>query len=74
MDYLLYGAGLIGVIIVFCIITKRWFWLMFFGLGAFASLLATLYFFAHSQMQPAVGCIVLTAALGMFYLRMWDAR
>jgi len=73
-DYLIYGFGLLGVILIVCIITKRWFWLILFGVSAVASLLATLYFFVHSEMQSAMGCIALTAIFGTIYLKMWDMR
>lgn len=74
IDYLIYGGGLLCLILVLWIMTKRWFWMVLFGLSAFASFLATLYFFVHSEMQSAIGCIILTAILGMIYLKMWDIQ
>jgi len=74
IDYLIYGVGLLCLIVILWIMTKRWFWLVLFGISVFASFLATLYFFMHAEMQSAIGCIILTAILGLIYLKFWDIR
>ena len=53
----------LGLVLLFCM-TKRWFWLLAFGIGTLASAFATLASIVHFQILGALGFFFLTLILG----------
>jgi len=53
----------IGCILIIYLVTKRWAWILLFGIGALASVFALLASIIHFQILGAVGFFFLAALL-----------
>jgi len=54
---------IIGLVVVFFLITQRWFWKLVFGLSTLASFFAMCASVIHFKIIGAVGFFILTAIL-----------
>ena len=55
--------GAVALVVVVYLGTRRWFWVLTFGLGALASAFTVLASIIHFQILAAVGFTILTAIL-----------
>lgn len=57
---------IISVIIAIYLLTQKWVWLIAFGVGALASLFASIASIIHFAILPAVGLFLLAFVLWVF--------
>lgn len=61
--------GIVALVVGAFLVTRRWFWVLAFGLGTLASAFTVLASIIHFQILGAVGFSILTAIL--YGLTMW---